>query len=92
MPDSLASKLELWRDKGRLFREGHELFGTESWVAVLLGQGIVPEEPEPGVEAIDPAFISGALAKMHASYRRMAEEMPSHAEFIARACPAPQAS
>ena len=34
VPDSLARKLELWRAKGRLFREGRELFGTASWVAV----------------------------------------------------------
>ena len=47
VPDNLASKLELWRSKGRLFRDGQELFGTASWVAVLLGQGSLPEEQEP---------------------------------------------
>jgi len=88
VPDSLATKLELWRTKGRLFRDGHELFGTESWVAVLLGQGIVPEEIEPPAAAIDPAFIADALDKMHLSYRRMAEQMPAHADFIRQACPA----
>ena len=88
VPDSLATKLELWRTKGRLFRDGHELFGTESWVAVLLGQGIVPEEIEPAAAAIDPAFIAEALDKMHLSYRRMAEQMPAHADFIRQACPA----
>ena len=88
VPDSLATKLELWRSKGRLFREGRELFGAASWVAVLLGQGIVPEEQEPAVNAIEPAMAADALDKMHLSYRRMAEQMPSHADFIARACPA----
>ena len=88
VPDSLATRLELWRAKGRVFREGHELFGTESWVAVLLGQGIVPEEPEPAAAAIEPEFIAEALDKMRLSYRRMAEQMPTHAEFIAQACPA----
>ena len=88
VPDSLATKLELWRTKGRLFRDGHELFGTESWVAILLGQGIVPEEIEPAAAAIDPAFIADALDKMHVSYRRMAEQMPGHADFIRQACPA----
>jgi len=88
IPDSLAGKLELWRSKGRLFREGRELFGTASWVAVLLGQGIVPEEQEPAAEAIDPALLTDAIDKMHLSYRRMAEHMPSHAEFVAQACPA----
>jgi tryptophan halogenase len=88
VPDSLTAKLELWRSKGRLFREGRELFGTASWVAVLLGQGIVPEEQEPALNAIDPAMAAAALDKMRLSYRQMAEHMPAHADFIARVCPA----
>jgi tryptophan halogenase len=88
VPDSLEAKLELWRSKGRLFREGFELFGTASWVAVLLGQGIVPEEQEPAADAIDPAFAAHALDKMRESYRSMAEHMPTHADFIAQTCPA----
>jgi tryptophan halogenase len=88
VPDSLEAKLELWRSKGRLFREGRELFGTPSWVAVLLGQGIVPLEQEPAADAIDQAMFADALDKMRESYQSMAEHMPSHAEFIAKACPA----
>ncbi len=88
VPDTLASKMELWRSKGRLFRDGQELFGPASWVALLLGQGIVPEEQDPTVMAIDAAMASDMLDKMHVSYRRMAEHMPTHAGFIADACPA----
>ena len=89
IPDTLAERIELWRAKGRFFfREGFELFGTTSWVAVLLGQGIVPAEAEPLAMAIEEAFISEALDKMRMSYRQMAEHMPTHADFIAQACPA----
>lgn len=91
VPDKLAAKLELWRSKGRIFREGAELFGTPSWVAVLLGQGIVPEQPEPAVSAIDADYAAEALDKMRLSYRRMAEQMPPHADFVAQACPADKA-
>lgn len=86
LPDSLAGRLELWRSKGRLFREGHELFGTASWVAVLLGQGIEPEEYEPAADALDPDFIADAMEKMRLSYAHMAEHMPDHGDFIARSC------
>ncbi|HYI42410.1 MAG TPA: tryptophan halogenase family protein, partial [Sphingomicrobium sp.] len=88
VPESLAGKLELWRSKGRLFREGRELFATASWVAVLLGQGIVPDAHEPAADAIDPAMAADAIDKMRLSYRRMAEHMPAHADFVAKACPA----
>jgi tryptophan halogenase len=87
VPSSLGRKIDMWRSKGRTFREGCELFGTASWVALFLGQGIVPEEQEPPAEALDPAMIADALGKMRDSYRRMAEHMPAHADFIARACP-----
>jgi tryptophan halogenase len=86
VPGSLAGKLDLWRAKGRLFRQGRELFGTASWVAVLLGQGLVPDEQEPAANAMDSAFMSSAIDQMRLSYRRTAEQMPSHAEYIARHC------
>jgi tryptophan halogenase len=91
VPDSLERKIDLWRAKGRLFREGHELFGTPSWVAVMLGQGLAPEDYEPAAEALDPDMIADALDKMRLSYRRMAEHMPTHGEFIARSCAAAKA-
>lgn len=84
LPDSLQRKLHLWQAKGRLFREQHELFGTASWVAVLLGQGVVPDGHEPAADALDPDMITDALGKMQLSYRRMAEEMPMHGDFIAK--------
>lgn len=88
VPDSLAAKIELWRAKGRLFREGRELFGTPSWVAVMLGQGIVPDEYEPAADALDPGMIADAMDKMRNSYLSMAEHMPTHGEFVARSCAA----
>jgi tryptophan halogenase len=91
VPDSLASKLDLWRSKGRIFRDGQELFGPASWVALLLGQGVVPEEQDPAVMGIDAAMAADLIDKMHESYRRMAEHMPAHADFIAQACAAAKA-
>jgi tryptophan 7-halogenase len=86
IPESLGRKLELWRSKGRVFRESYELFGTASWVAVLLGQGIVPDEHEPAADGVDPAKFADALDKMQLSYRSMAEHMPLHGAFLADAC------
>jgi tryptophan halogenase len=88
LPNKLASKVELWRTKGRLFRDGQELFGPASWVAILLGQGIIPQDQDPSVMTVDAAMAAQTLDKMHLSYRRMAEQMPVHAEFVAKACAA----
>jgi tryptophan halogenase len=91
IPDGLARKIDLWRAKGRLFREGRELFATTSWVAVFLGQGIVPKEYEPAVDALDEGQVAQALEQMRMGYLQMAQQLPPHADFIAQACRAPQA-
>jgi tryptophan halogenase len=92
IPDSLGRKMDLWRSKGRVFREGAELFATPSWVAVMLGQGIVPEAHEPVADAFTDDFVADALEKMKRSYLAMAEQMPKHEAFIRGACAAPGAN
>jgi tryptophan halogenase len=42
VPDTLAAKLELWRTTGRVAHYSEGLFLEQSWIAVYLGQGIVP--------------------------------------------------
>jgi tryptophan halogenase len=88
VPDSLQRKIDLFRAKARVFREGFELFGTTSWVAVMLGQHIVPEEHEPSADALDEERVSAALEEMRIGYLETAQAMPSQAEFIARCCAA----
>src|SRR3954447_3024186 len=88
IPDSLARKIELWKAKGRLFREGLELFATTSWVAAFLGQGIVPEDYEPAADALDEDKVAAALEQMRQAYLQTAQRLPTHGEFIARTRPA----
>jgi len=84
VPDSLTRKMELWRAKGRVFRDDAELFATASWVAVMLGQGVVPEDYEPIVDALDENKVASALEEMREANLRTAERLPFHAEFIAQ--------
>ena len=88
IPDSLQRKIDLFRAKARVFREGFDLFATTSWVAVMLGQHIVPEEHEPAADALDEDKVWAALEEMRIGYLETAQAMPSQAEFIARCCAA----
>jgi tryptophan halogenase len=88
IPDTLQRKIDLFRAKARVFREGFELFSTTSWVAVMLGQHIVPEESEPAADALDEARVAAALEEMRIGYLETAQAMPTQAEFIARCCAA----
>ncbi|KTT73055.1 tryptophan halogenase family protein [Sphingomonas endophytica] len=80
VPDTLQRKIALFRQKGRFFRYDDELFATPSWVAVMLGQGIVPEGYDPIVDALDEERTAAALRQMRqATAAAVAGLSPHHA-------------
>jgi len=85
VPEPLARKMELWRLHGRIFREGYELFGPVSWVAVMLGQNLWPEAYDTVADSLDEAKVARAMAQMREDYRTMAETLPNQEEFLRRA-------
>ena len=42
VPDTLAEKMALWRETGRIEKYSDGLFYDASWIAVYLGQGVMP--------------------------------------------------
>ncbi|WP_374275185.1 tryptophan halogenase family protein [Brevundimonas sp.] len=88
VPETLERKIELFQANGRIFREDEELFAEESWIQVLLGQGVVPRGYDPLVDVKTPAQIDEYLGNVEAVIRKCVAVMPSHADFVARVCPA----
>jgi len=82
VPESLARKMELWRLHGRVFREGAELFGTVSWVAVMLGQNLWPEAYDTIADSLDEKKVAEAMAQMREDYRQAAEALPDQEQFL----------
>ncbi|HWU96792.1 MAG TPA: tryptophan 7-halogenase, partial [Sphingomonas sp.] len=91
VPDSLSAKIELWRGKGRTYREQGELFNEDSWIAVLLGQGVLPSAFDPLAEVFTLEETGRFLHNMRQVIGQTAAAMPDHADFIARNCAAAQA-
>jgi tryptophan halogenase len=86
VPETLNHKLELFRRRSLVFRVDDELFLEPSWVAVLMGQGILPESYDPLADAIDPGVLERAMRGMSESVRRTAQALPTHMQFIDRHC------
>ena len=84
LPDTLRHKIELFRQHGRVFRYNEELFDVPSWIAVMLGQEIIPEEPDPLAAALPDADVLRAMADLRRAYETTAERLPLASEFIAR--------
>ncbi|WP_086738421.1 tryptophan halogenase family protein [Erythrobacter colymbi] len=89
IPDSLARKIDLFREKGRILRYDHDLFDIPSWVAVMLGQGIVPAGHDAVADALDDERVIAALRTLSSHYTEQAQRMPAHADYIVRFCAAP---
>ncbi len=89
LPDSLTRKLDLFKESGRFFRYEDELFTKTSWLAVMLGQNIVPKRYDPLAQRGDIKDLRESLANMHNAINDGAGQLPSHADFIARYCKAP---
>jgi tryptophan halogenase len=88
IPPELAQTIRLFRDSGRFFRQGEEMFALVSWVQVMLGQGIVPEHYHPLVDQVDPADMDGYIVSVGRVIANCVQAMPSHAAFIERCCAA----
>ncbi|MDP8993474.1 MAG: tryptophan 7-halogenase [Pseudomonadota bacterium] len=83
VPDSLAYRMELFRERGivAMYREG--MFLEPSWLAVYFGQNIVPLRHDPLACRIGEDDLRRRLESMSQACRSAAEKMPSHTAFLA---------
>jgi tryptophan halogenase len=90
IPDSLADKIELFRGRGRLFHYENDLFHESSWLAVLLGQGVMPRGWDPLADTVDEKAVLANMQGMRAYVRQLVESMPTHGAYLAANCAAPR--
>lgn len=89
IPDSLQYKIDHFRSSGMLVADGQELFANPSWIAVYLGQGIVPERAPALAQMRSGVPVAERLRQIRSAMDEAVAAMPSHGEFIARHCAAP---
>ncbi len=88
IPDSLARKIDLFAGRGRLFQSDYDLFAEPSWIAVLMGQGVIPRKYDALVDSLPEAALVQRLKRMLCLIGQTAQAMPGHEAFIARYCAA----
>lgn len=87
IPDSLAEKMELWRRRARVVKYREGVFLDASWIAVYLGQGIVPEGWDPRADAAATPDLLRAVSDLRAEIGAEAGARPGHRAFLERYCP-----
>lgn len=86
IPESLQSRLSLFREAGRFYRDSWDLFGESSWVQVLLGQGVMPDDYHPLVNLMSDAELDSFMRQAHAKAAEFADVLPTHQELIHHYC------
>lgn len=89
VPDSLRERLELFEASARFFVHGKaELFREESWVQVLIGQGLKMRY-DPMVDIVPEADALNYLRDIDEVIADVARQLPDHGHFVAQHCAAP---
>ena len=92
IPDSLQRKLELYQSGSWINRDSQELFGQDSWLAVLDGQHVPARSYSPLVDTLPDEKLEQVLRGTREVIAQCVTAMPPHEEFISRHCEAPQAT
>ncbi len=86
VPDSLAHRIALFRETGRVFRKNEELFAENSWVQVMMGQGIMPQSHHPVAAKLRDEEMAHLLQTLREQVARTVAALPAHGEYVARYC------
>ena len=86
LPDSLEQKIELFRETGRVFRRNEELFVENSWVQVMMGQGITPKSYHPVATKLSANELEAFLSGQREAVARTVAGLPDHQSYIAHYC------
>ena len=84
LPDSLSGKIDAWMTRGYLSRYEFGVFLPPSWVAVMLGQGLVPRGYDPGVDGLDMDAVRGWAGQVRAATRDAVADTSRHDAYLAR--------
>ena len=89
IPDSLAHRIEIFKENGFVSPDSVNLFRSHSWIQVMMGQGLFPEHRHGAGRILPPEALKVELEKLSALVNQNLAKLPSHDDFIKQYCPAP---
>ncbi|PTT75776.1 tryptophan halogenase, partial [Pelomonas sp. HMWF004] len=86
VPASLRHRIELFGETARVFRTSDELFAENSWVQVMMGQGLTPQRYHPVADLMGPDELSRFLGDIHLKVSRTVAGLPQHKAYVEQLC------
>ena len=87
IPDSLKARIENFAEHGQAWQESLDLFRTESWLYVMLGQGLMPRNWHRLASLIDDNRLKEMLNQQRGAISKKVDAMPAHGDFVANYAP-----
>ena len=82
IPDSLAARIELFRDSGTIQPAAEELFRVASWLFVMVGQGVLPQQHHHMGALLGDQRLQRALDSLRNNIGQAVANMPNHEDFL----------
>ena len=86
IPDTLRQKVDMFHKSGRIFRKNNELFAENSWIQVMMGQGIMPQSYHPIADKMSDDELSYFLGQIKRDVENTAARLPAHEDFVKSFC------
>jgi tryptophan halogenase len=86
LPPSLRHRIELFRTTARVFRPSDELFAENSWIQVMMGQGITPEHYHPVADLMGPDELQRFLDDIRVRVQRVVGGLSAHQAYVEQLC------
>ncbi|KAF1726021.1 tryptophan halogenase family protein [Pseudoxanthomonas japonensis] len=90
IPSTLRHRIDLFRETGTVFHVPGELFGENSWIQVMMGQGILPKRYHPTADVLSPDDLKRFLDGIRHNVLGNVQRMPAHMDYLRSYCPAPK--
>ncbi|HET6431975.1 tryptophan halogenase family protein [Dyella sp.] len=87
LPPSLRHRIDLFAETGRVFRIPNELFAENSWVQVMLGQGLTPRQRHPAPDLMGDDELNHFLEGIRRHVESTVSRLPTHMDYIRSYCP-----
>lgn len=86
VPESLTHRMEIFQRNGYAWPDDAGLFRVTSWVQVLMGQGLYPEQHHGASRILPPSGLKEQLDTLRKNVDRNLRQMPAHQDFIRDYC------
>jgi tryptophan halogenase len=88
IPDSLTHRMAMFRENGYAWPDDVSLFRVDSWVQVMMGQGLMPKQHHAAGRVLATDGLKQQMMALKKMIDNTVSQLPEHGEFIKTYCPA----